>query len=168
MIISTASLSQNTFPKIQHGDEIVQLGSCFSSSMSFWFRRAGFRVLDNPLGVIFHPVPLAKQILMAFGKTEWSGFVQKDDVCVSYDANSALYSMSSSGLEKLVKQQLEELRISLEKAKIDGPFSAGARHSNSVPATARFANVFLTTRRYTPLFRAALRSEVRSVTVTPR
>lgn len=118
MIISTASLSQNTFPKIQHGDEIVQLGSCFSSSMSFWFRRAGFRVMDNPLGVIFHPVPLARQILMAFGKAEWSEFVQKDDISVSYDASSALYSMSSSGLEKLVKQQLEELRISLEKAKI--------------------------------------------------
>jgi hypothetical protein len=118
MIISTASLSQNTFPKIQHGDEIVQLGSCFSSNMSFWFRKAGFRVSDNPLGVIFHPVPLAKQILMAFGKTEWSEFVQKDDVSVSYDASSTLYSMSSSGLEKLLKQQLDELRVSLEKAKI--------------------------------------------------
>lgn len=118
MIISTASLSQNTFPKIQHGDEIVQLGSCFSSSMSFWFRRAGFRVMDNPLGVIFHPVPLAKQILMVFGKAEWSEFVQKDDVNVSYDASSVLYSMSSFGLEKLLKKQLEELRISLEKAKL--------------------------------------------------
>ncbi|MDF3026671.1 MAG: hypothetical protein K0S23_978 [Fluviicola sp.] len=119
MIISAASLSQKkAFPKIQHGDEIVQLGSCFSSTMSYWFRRAGFRVMDNPLGVIFHPVPLAKQILMAFGKAEWSGFVQKEDVHVSYDASSVLYSMTASGLEALVEQQMKELRISLQKAKL--------------------------------------------------
>lgn len=117
-MISTASLAQNTFPKIQHGDEIVQLGSCFSTNMSVWFRRAGFQVLDNPLGVIFHPVPLAKQILLAFGKAEWSEFVQKEDVNVSYDASSTLYSMSSSGLEEMIREQLEGLRISLEKAKI--------------------------------------------------
>src|SRR5688500_3822673 len=109
MIISAASLSQKkSFPKIQHGDEVVQLGSCFSATMSYWFRRAGFRVMDNPLGVIFHPVPLAKQILMAFGKAEWSECVQKEDVHVSYDASSVLYSMTSSGLETLVEQQLKE------------------------------------------------------------
>lgn len=117
-MISTASLRQKDFPKIQHGDSIVQLGSCFSTNMSVWFRRAGFQVLDNPLGVIFHPVPLAKQILIAFGKADLLPFIQKEDVFVSYDASSTLYAMSSSGLEKLVRQQLEELRISLEKAKI--------------------------------------------------
>jgi hypothetical protein len=74
--------------------------------------------MDNPLGVIFHPVPLAKQILMAFGKAEWSECVQKEDVHVSYDASSVLYSMTSSGLETLVEQQLKELRVSLQKAKL--------------------------------------------------
>ncbi|MNJ90779.1 GSCFA family protein [compost metagenome] len=117
-MIPIASLSQKDFPKIQHGDSIVQLGSCFSTNMTYWFKRAGFQVLDNPLGVIFHPVPLAKQILLAFGKAELSEFVQKEDVFVSYDASSAVYAMSSSGLEDSVKDQLQVLRTSLEKAKI--------------------------------------------------
>lgn len=116
MLISTSSLIQKDFPKIQHGDSIVQLGSCFSTNMTYWFKRAGFRVLDNPLGIIFHPVPLAKQILLAFGKAEPGEFVQKEDVFVSYDASSTLYSMSSAGLEELMKNQLQVLKDSLEKA----------------------------------------------------
>lgn len=119
MNLSTASLSQKeSFPKIQHGDSIVQLGSCFSTNMSVWFRKAGFQVLDNPLGVIFHPVPLAKQILMAFGKTEWSEFVQKEDVFLNYDASSTLYAMSRAELEELMNRQLQQLKNSLEKAEV--------------------------------------------------
>lgn len=118
MILSTATLHQENFPKIQHGDSIVQLGSCFSTNMTFWFKRAGFRVLDNPLGVIFHPVPLAKQILMAFGKAEPGILAQKEDVFVSYDANSTLYAMDSSELKQLVREQLQILRTSLSTAKL--------------------------------------------------
>ncbi len=116
MTVSTATLHQENFPKIRHGDSIVQLGSCFSTNMTYWFKRAGFRVLDNPLGVIFHPVPLAKQILLAFGKAETGEFVQKEDVFVNYDASSMLYSMSSAGLEELMRNQLQVLKGSLEKA----------------------------------------------------
>jgi len=119
MNLSTTSLSQKeSFPKIQHGDSIVQLGSCFSTNMTDWFRKAGFKVLDNPLGVIFHPVPLAKQILMAFGKTEWSDFTQKEDVFLSYDASSSLYAMDNAELEKSMNRQLQELKNSLEQAKV--------------------------------------------------
>ena len=96
----------------------MQLGSCFSTNMTYWFKRAGFRVLDNPLGVIFHPVPPAKQILLALGKTEPNAFVQKEDVFVSYDASSMLYAMNPSGLEKLIKNQLQVLKDSLEKASL--------------------------------------------------
>jgi hypothetical protein len=118
MILSTASLIQKNFPKIKHGDSIVQLGSCFSTNMSFWFRRAGFQVLDNPLGVIFHPVPLANQILLAFGKAAKSELIQKEDVHISYDASSTLYAMDPTGLEKLIGDQLDELKHALLNAKI--------------------------------------------------
>jgi hypothetical protein len=118
MIISTVTLKQKNFPQIEHGDSIVQLGSCFSTNMTYWFKRAGFRVQDNPLGVIFHPVPLARQILLALGKAELSEFVQKEDVFVSYDASSALYAMSSPGLQKLMQNQLQDLRASLENARL--------------------------------------------------
>lgn len=117
--ILTATLKQRElFPKLKHGDSIVQLGSCFSSTMSHWFHRAGFRVFDNPLGVIFHPVPLARQILLAFGQGVSSGIAQKDDVFVSYDASSVLYAFSKSDLEQIVEKRLMELREALSEAKL--------------------------------------------------
>lgn len=118
MIISSNTLKQKEFPKIEHGDRIVQLGSCFSANMSFWFQRAGFEVFDNPLGVIFHPIPLAKQILLAFEEAELLEFVQKDDVYVSYDANSTIYAMDSISLNNQLWNQLKTLKESLLKAKL--------------------------------------------------
>ncbi|MNJ85280.1 GSCFA family protein [compost metagenome] len=118
MTISSETLKQKNFPKVEHGDLIVQLGSCFSANMSYWFRRAGFDVFDNPLGVIFHPIPLAKQILLAFEQAELLEFVQKEDVFVSYDANSTLYSMDSISLNKELQNQLKTLKESLSNAKL--------------------------------------------------
>ncbi|WP_300663561.1 GSCFA domain-containing protein [Fluviicola sp.] len=118
MMISSDTLKQKEFPKIEHGDLVVQLGSCFSANMSFWFRRAGFEVFDNPLGVIFHPVPLAKQILLAFGQAELLEFIQKEDVYVSYDASSTLYSMDSLSLDNELRSQLKALKESLSNAKL--------------------------------------------------
>lgn len=106
------------FPKIQHGDLIVQLGSCFSTNMSHWFQRAGFRVFDNPLGVIFHPIPLAKQVLLAFGQEKLSGIVQKEDVFVSYDASSVLYALDEAGLQEKLEERLAELKEALSRANL--------------------------------------------------
>ncbi|MNU67797.1 GSCFA family protein [compost metagenome] len=118
MTISSDTLKQKSFPKVAHGGLVVQLGSCFSANMSYWFRRAGFEVFDNPLGVIFHPIPLAKQILLAFEQAELLEFVQKEDVYVSYDASSTLYSMDSRSLNNELLSQLKILKESLSKAKL--------------------------------------------------
>lgn len=107
---------EKTFPKIQHGDLIVQLGSCFSATMSGWFRRSGFPVLDNPLGVIFHPVPLAKQILLAFGEEKLSAMTQKEDVFLSYDASSSVYALGKTDLDSKLEERLAELRKALSDA----------------------------------------------------
>jgi hypothetical protein len=138
MTVSTATLRQGNFPKIKHGDSIVQLGSCFSTNMTYWFKRAGFHVLDNPLGVIFHPIPLAKQIFLALGKEDLSEFVQKEDVFVSYDASSSLYAMSSSELEKLMQNQLRLLRHSLESSKLL-IVTFGSAHGYSLKESGKFA-----------------------------
>jgi hypothetical protein len=86
--------------------------------MSYWFRRAGFQVLDNPLGVIFHPIPLGNQILLAFGQDELSTITQKEDVFVSYDASSVLYALDETDLYRKLQERLTELREALSRAKL--------------------------------------------------
>src|SRR5690606_2927853 len=56
---------------------------------------------------------------------------------------------------------------SVENAYSSGPTRASLTHSYSVPATAREASVFLTTRKYTPVSRAFLRIAVICSTVVP-
>lgn len=113
----TNVLSKLDFPKIEHGDTIVQLGSCFSTHISEKLRLAGFKVLDNPLGVIFHPIPLINQVLLAFGKGEYAPSVQKNDVWLGYDASSTLYAMNENAYNKLFSEKLFELKSTLLKAK---------------------------------------------------
>jgi hypothetical protein len=112
----TNLVSNLNFPKLEHGQTVVQLGSCFSTHISEFMRNAGFEVLDNPLGVIFHPIPLAKQILLAFGETSPNPFVQKSDVWLSYDASSTLYAMSETELKVRLQNQLNQLKETLLKA----------------------------------------------------
>ena len=57
---------------------------------------------------------------------------------------------------------------SLENAIRVGPVNVSAKHSNSVPSTARRNKVLRTTRIVTPASRADLRNSVIFSTVTPR
>lgn len=101
---------------IKHGNKIVQLGSCFSTHISAKLRRAGFEVLDNPNGVIFHPLALAKTLQMCLEGTVSKRFVQKDDVWLDYSSSSTMYALSEKDLcDKLAAAQTQ-LRNELSEA----------------------------------------------------
>ncbi|HIZ86221.1 MAG TPA: GSCFA domain-containing protein [Candidatus Coprenecus stercoravium] len=48
--------------KIKISDSILSLGSCFSTEMSRRLSGCGYKVLDNPFGVLFNPVSIANAI----------------------------------------------------------------------------------------------------------
>lgn len=117
--IELKTLSQkDQLPQIQHGETIVQLGSCFSTHMTSKFQQAGFEVLDNPLGIVFHPIPLAKQIELAFSAEPDLWTVWKEDVCLSYHASSQLYALREEALREKFLEALLQLKNALLKAKI--------------------------------------------------
>lgn len=112
--ITWNSLSQkDSLPKIKHGQTMLQLGSCFSSNMSTWFRKAGFKVIDNPLGVIFHPFPLADQIRLALCEKRDLSLVQKEDVHLSFHASSSIYGLTENELIQKLSDALDELKEAL-------------------------------------------------------
>lgn len=105
------------FPQLVHGEAIIQLGSCFSTNMSIWFRKAGFEVMDNPFGVIFHPIVLADHLKLALGKGDLKPLIQRDDIWLSYDAGSKLYAFSETELETELRKNIHALREQLKSAK---------------------------------------------------
>ncbi len=101
---------------IKYEQPLVQLGSCFSTHISEKLRRAGFQVLDNPNGVIFHPLALAKTLRMCMEGTVSKRFVQKDDVWLDYYSSSTMYALSESDLSDKLAAAQAQLSNELSKA----------------------------------------------------
>ena len=102
---------------LKHGDGIVLLGSCFSDSMSYYFRNAGFDVLSNPFGTLFHPLAISKVINCS--ESDFDQFIlQRDDLFFSWIASGNVYSTSKEELIELLKDARRNLMDSLKSAKI--------------------------------------------------
>lgn len=113
-----ALFKKHVFPRWKHGDEIIQLGSCFSTNMTTWFRRAGFDVLDNPFGVIFHPLVIADHLSYILEEVSWKPVARKEELYLSYDAGSKLYATSSEALYIQLEERKALLEDKLTKAKV--------------------------------------------------
>ncbi len=101
---------------VDHGQTIVQLGSCFSEHISERFSQAGFSVLNNPFGVVFHPIPLAKQIIWAIDGYFEEQFIQKEDVFLHFQASSLLYDLSEQSLKDKLQENYLRLKTELKNA----------------------------------------------------
>lgn len=109
--------SNHSFPRMEHGDSIVQLGSCFSTNMSVWLRKAGFEVFDNPFGVIFHPLVIADHLNRVMNRIEAKPLIQRDDIWLSYEASSAIYGLTELEIKEKIQTQVDELKVRLKAAK---------------------------------------------------
>ncbi len=47
---------------ISHEDEIISLGSCFSSEIGNLMKNNGYKIENNPFGVLFNPVSIANSL----------------------------------------------------------------------------------------------------------
>ena len=112
----TFSISTAAF-KIQHGDRIALLGSCFSDSMQAHFSRSGFDVLSNPFGTIFHPAALANCVELSLNDSKEPRIFQRGDLYFSWDSASAIYGKSESEVRAMVDAQRAVFAEYLQSAK---------------------------------------------------
>lgn len=63
MIKFRTELPAFSFPhKIEHGERIMLVGSCFTEHMGNYLADGGFEILQNPHGILFNPVSVEKAI----------------------------------------------------------------------------------------------------------
>jgi hypothetical protein len=94
--------------KIDHAQQILFLGSCFSDDISERFNENGFNAEANPFGTIFHPSVLARFIDETIQGLEAERIFSRKDVFLSWDAGAKNYGMSSDTLSN----QLNTIRAS--------------------------------------------------------
>ena len=89
--------------KIQLGDKIILLGSCFSDEIALHLRTSGFDVLANPFGTIFHPTAIANLLLCTDLENT---ILQRDDLYFSWIAAGVIYNTNPEMLiNKLIDLQ---------------------------------------------------------------
>lgn len=100
---------------INHRQELVLLGSCFSTHLHQRLRRAGFTSVSNPFGVVFHPIALARFIDESLNPNQ-ERILCSEDVWLSWDAGSEVYAMSELELTNRISTIRKEFKQAIERA----------------------------------------------------
>lgn len=103
-------------PKINHGDALLFIGSCFSDEMAGRFRQAGFRVLSNPFGTIFHPLPLARILENVLEEKEDFHLFEDKNNWFSWNASTLLSAKSKQELQDNFRRIQLNLRESIQNS----------------------------------------------------
>lgn len=100
--------------KINHGNSVSLMGSCFSDEIGHHFQSNGFKTNSNSFGTIFHPIPLAKNILDSLhGKTK-EVIYQRKDLFFSWDAAENVFDFSAEGISKKMNSLRKQVQSQLK------------------------------------------------------
>ncbi len=90
--------------QIKHGEGVLFLGSCFSDEIASTAKYYGLKVMSNPFGTVFHPSLLARFISESINQVEVERLLNKEDIHLSWDANSSIYDFSPEKLTLKLRQ----------------------------------------------------------------
>lgn len=95
--------------KISHADRLFFIGSCFSDHISKKTSEVGIPTFQQPLGVVFNPYSIAEFITYCITERSLGDTIfKRNDVFLSWIANSEIHAYRKSELERNLKQLSEE------------------------------------------------------------
>jgi lysophospholipase L1-like esterase len=98
--------------KIQLGQSLVTMGSCFAASMGEKLAESKFDVMVNPFGTVYNPVSLS-EILMDHFTDE---AVENQGIWYAWQAHGEVSAASRAELEKILSQKRTDLQAKLKTA----------------------------------------------------
>lgn len=96
--------------KIAHGRPLVFLGSCFSDEISKKFKYAGFDILTNPFGTIFHPIALAQNIQKSVTDNIDLPIFEVKDSFFCWDSSTLVNASSKEELHTILIEKQKALK----------------------------------------------------------
>lgn len=106
----------NELNPISHSNQLMAVGSCFANSISEKFVEFGFTIFSNPMGTVFHPVPLARFLSESLNGNVNERIHQREDVFLSWDLSSSVYALDSTILGSTTAKLRETTKQKLELA----------------------------------------------------
>jgi hypothetical protein len=100
---------------ISHAHNLTFLGSCFSNEISSLALESGFRVNSNPFGTIFHPIPLAENVIQVIDNKNQNDFLERDGKYYSWNASTTIFGQSPEDLHRNIQAKTATLRNHLSE-----------------------------------------------------
>nr|WP_321231277.1 GSCFA domain-containing protein [uncultured Psychroserpens sp.] len=111
-------LKPNTYNQIDYNSKVLLLGSCFSENIGEKFEYFKFQKLQNPFGILFHPLAIESLITNAINEKEYT----KDDLFFHneqwhcYDVHSKFSNTSEIELLQDLNNQIRNTHQFLKEA----------------------------------------------------
>ncbi len=99
--------------KIQIGDKITLLGSCFSDEIAQKLIESGLHVCSNPFGTIFHPTAIANLLLTEDFE---ASIIRRDDLFFSWSSAGLMYDVDKSKLITKLTNTQQKLMESIRNS----------------------------------------------------
>lgn len=105
--------------QINHADEIITIGSCFSEVAGNYLVSNKFSCVSNPFGTLYNPVSI-HQLLKAAIKMEIPSpekYIQQEDLFYHYQFHSSIADYSQALLEKKISTILSNVHEKILRCK---------------------------------------------------
>jgi len=101
---------------IDYQSKLVLLGSCFVENMGAKLEYFQFQQLQNPFGILFHPLAIENLVQRAIQEETYQQeeIFEQEGIWRCFAAHSELRSDNPKALLKLLNQRLNETKTSLE------------------------------------------------------
>jgi lysophospholipase L1-like esterase len=118
MILQTNIPLNPQEPQIDYNSRILLLGSCFSEHIGDKMDYLKFNVLQNPFGILFHPIAIEKIIDRAINKNyfEEKDIFLHDELWCCFEVHSSLRNENKKEYLEHLNSKLAELEESIHAA----------------------------------------------------
>ena len=99
--------------KLNHTNQSILIGSCFSTEIASKFSGSGFSTVSNPFGTLFHPEAIFNVIQSAITNDTHVDVKCSDDIFHSWDSAGSVFGMSEAKLIDDIVRRRKEFKQSL-------------------------------------------------------
>ena len=106
-------------PQIQYSDRWVCMGSCFAERIGGRLQEAKFSALVNPLGIVYNPVSLCKQLMAIMGEKTLDAPHYHEQLAYwhSFDVHSSLNHADKQVYTRQIAEAISQAQEQLKSAR---------------------------------------------------
>lgn len=102
--------------KLDYSSNIFTIGSCFSTEISERLSQYKFSVLQNPFGVLFHPLAIENALMRIYSNEEYQReeIYKYEELYLSWDHHSSFNNVSMDKILKHINQNIQKAHLFLQ------------------------------------------------------